>query len=246
MQTNSDSVPSSERVASGPFPESAPGSVSSPESIRQNDWEAFCGVDTMEDHWSRSVWAAGQETYFWYLTFDNPELSRAAEQCQLELGAVGLDHVPSDGLHLTLSKIGNADRVRTDQIGAIVEAARNELALIKPFDLSVGPLAGSRGAIRFSVSPWSEILDIHRAATSATLDVIPDLRIADTKSFRPHIGIAYSNRRQTAKPLISSVSRLRDLTPIDVRVESVEIVRLRRESNAYRWTNVESFQLGSS
>lgn len=229
-----------------PFPVSAPTSFSSHESICQNDWDAFRGLDHMENHWTRSAWSAGQETYFWYLTFTDPKLSDMAERCQHGLGRSGLDWVPVDGLHTTLLKIGGSSHIGEDQIRTIAEVAKQGLSQIEPFDLAVGPLAGSGGAIRFSMSPWTEILRVHQTARAATLKELPDLTIADTEYLRPHLGIAYSNRRQPAEPLVSKVSQLRSIAPVAVRVESVQIVRLRRESNTYRWQDVELLRLGST
>ncbi|MET8424512.1 hypothetical protein [Nocardia sp. NPDC004860] len=64
------------------FPAAAPASPASHESIRQNDWEAFQDVDFMENHWGRNQAAADDESYYWYLTFDDPRLSAIAESCQ--------------------------------------------------------------------------------------------------------------------------------------------------------------------
>ncbi|MFB8007525.1 2'-5' RNA ligase family protein [Nocardia sp. NPDC056000] len=246
MQTSHDSEPLNDPAKSGPFPASMPGSITSHESIRENDWDAFRGIDYMENHWTRSVWSADQETYFWYLTFDDQALSQMTERCQRELGVVELDFVPIDGLHITLLKIGNRDQIAEGDISAIADCAQKGLGKVEPFELTVGPLAGSHGAIRFSVSPWSEILAIHETVRAATLSVLPHLKTAETQNLRPHLGIGYSNRRQRAEPLISKVSQIRDISPVTVRVDTAKLVRLRRESSAYRWHDVAALELGSN
>lgn len=198
----------------------------------------------MENHWSRGAWSADQETYFWYLTFSDEELAEKTEQIQTGLDIGGLDFVPLDGLHITVLKIGNRDGVTAEEIQAIADSAKKKFDELEPFQLEVGPLAGSRGAVRFSVSPWSELVELHRIARAATLEVLPDLEIADTAAFRPHLGIGYSNRHQPAEPLISKISKLRDSSPVRVYVDSVRIVRLRREEHAYRWDDVATIELG--
>ncbi|MGX1805185.1 2'-5' RNA ligase family protein [Nocardia sp. NPDC055321] len=247
MQTSQDS----EQPKNGPakataFPRSAPRSLSSDEAISKNDWEAFRGIENMENHWTRSVWATDQQTYFWYLTFEDPALATMAASCQDSLDPDGLDFVPVDGLHMTLLKIGNDDLVTHDEIYALADVAKEMLSHIEPFDLSVGPLAGSRGAIRFSASPWSQLFELHQIARTATLTALPNLSPAATALFRPHVGIGYSNRNQPAKPLIDQVSQLRTIAPVKICVDAVRIVKLRRESSAYRWDDVATLGLGAN
>ncbi|MGV9838908.1 2'-5' RNA ligase family protein [Nocardia niigatensis] len=225
------------------FPAAAPASPASHESIRENDWEAFQDVDFMENHWGRRQDAVDHESYYWYLTFDDPKLSAVTESCQETLDADSLDWVPLDGLHLTMLRIGSTDQVTEAAIQAIANAAKTDLNAVRSFPLTIGPLAGSRGAVRFSVAPWSELLDLHRIARTATAEVLPEAVIAETDNFRPHLGIGYSNRRQQAEPIISKVCQLRGIPPVSVHVDTIRIVRLRREGRTYRWRDVVAIDL---
>ena len=56
-----------------------------------------------------------------------------------------------------------------------------------------------------------------------------------TESFRPHLGIAYSNSIRPAAPIAAQVAELRDRPSIPLPIGHVDLVELRREYAAYRW-----------
>ncbi|WP_411999225.1 2'-5' RNA ligase family protein [Nocardia sp. CWNU-33] len=106
---------------------------------------------------------------------------------------------------------------------------------MKPFDLSIGPLAGSRSAVRFSVTPWDELHGVHRRVREATAAYRPPGRLAQTAEFRPHVGIGYINRAQRAASLIEDIAILRNLPVVEVHIDAIHLVELRREGRQYRW-----------
>lgn len=220
-----------------PFPLLQPASTSDASAIRDNDWTAFRQLHDLCDHWSLKSWAPGESSYYWYLTFDDPALNDLAERCQKSLADDGLDAVPLDGLHLTLLSVGRTQDVSAEQLAAIADAARARLSTFAPFDLDVGPLAGSRSALRFSVTPWDRLLELHHLLREATSTHRPSSRLAETAELRPHLGIGYINRPQNAAALIGDIAALRDLPPVTVRVSKVELVELRRDGRQYRWTD---------
>lgn len=231
---------------SGTFPPALPTSLSDRRSIRENDWAAFRTVPQMIDHWGRRDWPADHETYFWYLTFHDPELVELVRRCNDKLNLDGIDFVPLDGLHVTMLRIGDLDEIKDEDIQSLTDEAKSKLDEVKPFKLEVGPLAGSRGAIRFTVSPWTELFHLHRAIRKSTRQVLPSIPLASTENFRPHLGIGYSNQRQDAEPIIKQISTIRDLNTVTVQVDSIKIVKLRRESQAYRWNDVATLELGAN
>ncbi|MET8871277.1 2'-5' RNA ligase family protein [Nocardia sp. NPDC004604] len=218
-----------------PFPLLGPTSTSEPSIIRSNDWSAFRGLTALHDHWTLKEWAPSRSVYYWYLTFSNPVLAELASECQRRLGADGLDHVSLDGLHLTVLSIGDTDQVSDCTLTRLIDLARRRLAGVKSFDLSIGPLSGSRSAIRFSVTPWDPLLDLHRLLRECTVAARPNMQLAETSEFRPHLGIAYINKQQMANSLVDSVRQLRDLAPVPVRVDNVHLVELRRDGKQYVW-----------
>ncbi|MFQ6394228.1 2'-5' RNA ligase family protein [Nocardia sp. KC 131] len=231
-------------TSKSPFPLLQPASTFEADAITGNDWSAFCNLPTLHDHWTMKPWSPGQAGYYWYITFDDRRLRDLVAQCQATLAHDGIDPVPLDGLHLTLLNVGKVDKVSADQLSGVVTAVRASMAEVKPFDLSVGPLAGSRSAVRFSVTPWDALLDVHQRVREATAAYQPSSRLAQTSEFRPHLGVGYINRTQGAAPLIEDVAALRDLPAAEVRIDAIHLVELRRHGRQYRWDDRAVVALG--
>ncbi|APE34011.1 hypothetical protein BOX37_08540 [Nocardia mangyaensis] len=232
----------------GPFPRHLPDSTADPEAIARNDWEAFAEIEYLRDHWSVKQWSPGRTGYYWYLTFDDPDLVGFAAERRRGLGLTGLDAVPPDGLHITIRGVGDTTAVPDEHVDALVSSARERLSDVKPFDLTIGPLAGSRSAIRFSVAPWDPLLDVHRVLSACSGEVSPDPAARDVPGspsrFRPHLGIAYNNTDRAAAAVIAAVAAQRTPERISVRVDTVELVVLRREGRCYRWDTRAAIALG--
>ncbi|WP_369024014.1 2'-5' RNA ligase family protein [Nocardia cyriacigeorgica] len=216
------------------FPAAMPSSTADRAVIHANDWAAFSGLERLQNHWELKAWPTGHRAYYWYLTFDDARLAALARKCQDFLSDDGLDPVPHDGLHITLLGIGDAAEVSGHRLNELVAAAEEQLAGFAPFELVVGPLAGSRSAVRFSVAPWDPLLELHRLLFDCTARFRPDLQPGPTH-FRPHLGIGYLNAPRPAKDLVETVAALHALPPVQVDVDTVELVELRREGRAYRW-----------
>ncbi|RSS82535.1 2'-5' RNA ligase family protein, partial [Streptomyces sp. WAC02707] len=103
-------------------------------------------------------------------------------------------------------------------------------------------LAGSRGAVRFSLTPWRPMIHLH-AALSTVGDQARIPGGSPTSSFRPHLGIAYNNQARPAAPVVDAVAPLRSLPPAALDITSVELVELRRQDRTYRWRTVHSAPL---
>ncbi|MER6010174.1 2'-5' RNA ligase family protein [Streptomyces bluensis] len=225
------------------FPAEPPENLDDPACIAEHDWVAFSALEEMTDHWSRPGWSDGARAYYWMLTFPgSPELADLAVTCQDELTALGLDPVPADGLHLTLARIGARDAVTRRQLEALAQTAARELP--GAFTLRIVPLAGSRGAVRFSVGPWAPLVHLHAALLHAGRS--EDLSSREpTALFRPHLSIAYNNRRRPAAPVTAAVAYLRSLASVAVEVADVQLVELRRDGATYRWDVLESLPLAA-
>lgn len=235
-------------TSSGPFPRYLPDPTSNPEAIARNDWEAFVELEHLRDHWSVKQWAPGRTGYYWYLTFDDPALVDFAVEHQRSLGLTGVDAVPSDGLHITVRSVGDTTAVLDEQVDVLVSLARERLSDVKPFDLTIGPLSGSRSAIRFSVAPWDPLLDLYRILSACSNELSPEHAprdVPDSSSrFRPHLGIAYNNTDRAAADVIAAVAALRGPERVSVRVDTVELVILRRDGRCYRWDTHAAIPLG--
>ncbi|WP_369199620.1 2'-5' RNA ligase family protein [Streptomyces sp. PU-14G] len=227
------------------FPSSPPADLDDHELIVKNDWYAFAALERMTDHWARPGWSDGRRAYYWMLTFsDCPRLLSHAQRCQNELADLGMDPVPDDGLHVTMVRIGDTSQVTNDQLHRLTDlAARLPLAA---FRFRATPLAGSRGAIRYSLSPWGPLIRLHAVLSAIGRQTgVPGGK--PTAAFRPHLGIQYNNRDRPAAPVIASVAHLRTLPPVHLDITSVDLVELRRargEQRAYRWDVQRRIPLG--
>ncbi|WP_338686552.1 2'-5' RNA ligase family protein [Streptomyces acidiscabies] len=224
------------------FPSEPPADPYDPAVIAAHDWAAFSTLDELTDHWSRPGWADGNCAYYWMLTFpDDRRLTALVGHCQEELAPLGLDPVPLDGLHITLARVGTPDDVPSGQLDGLAQEA--EALLPAAFSVRAMPLAGSRGAVRLSLGPWEPLLRLHHALVEAGRGV----GLASGKptfAFRPHLSLAYNNRRRPAAPVIETVSRLRVLPAVELFLPAVQLVELRREGRTYRWEVHKDITLG--
>jgi 2'-5' RNA ligase len=224
------------------FPPDPPNSLTDPIEIARNDWAAFSRLETLANHWERPAWPDGAQAYYWLLPLGAvPELRSQAQACQEALASVSdLDAVPRDLLHLTLYRVGPADSVTDEQLTGIAEAAAKRLESVEPMNLFIGPLAGSSGAIRFSVAPWSRLVGVRDELVRATRNVLGG---NSNTGWRPHVSIAYNARSRAAAPILDRVRELRRHPPIEAVVTDIELVKLTRTGRVYRWTTVHRLTL---
>ncbi|MFB7084820.1 2'-5' RNA ligase family protein [Streptomyces sp. NPDC056296] len=131
-------------------------------------------------------------------------------------------------------------RASPGRLDDVISAATPRLPAA--FRLRAVPLAGSRGAVRLSVAPWIPVPALHAALGEAmTPPGLPPRK--PTALFRPHLSLAYNNRSRPAAPVFEAVTALRDLPPVDLPVQEVRLVELRREGRCYRWDVVKSLSL---
>ena len=225
------------------FPPVPPSDLDRPETIIANDRVAFERLDLMKDHWDRDRWTEGYRAYYWMLTFpDDVHLVKTARRCQEALAPLDMDNIPDDGLHITMTRIGEARDIGRAEIGSLAAAARS--ALPAPFVIHAHPLTASRGAARLTVTPWTPLVRLHEAVTAANERAgFPGGR--PTSQFRPHLAIAYNNRERPAVELAPFLEPMSSFSSVALRVTSIDIVELRREDAAYRWDVIHALQLSN-
>lgn len=225
------------------FPADPPQDLDDASVIVAHDWAAFCGAERLINHWERPGWPPGHTAYYWMLTFrEQQELIDAASYCQRRLAGLALDLTPPDGLHVTMAKVGDTAEVRPSEVRELVRRCRT--AVPEAFSVSAHPLAGSRGAVRFSLTPWTPLVRLHEALTTTGQTVgVPGGK--PTAVFRPHLGIAYNNHDRAAAPVIERVAALRARPAVTVRVEHIDLVKLRCEGAQYRWDVLHRVPLAS-
>ncbi len=223
------------------FPSSIPPDLDDPAVIAAHDWAAFAEVESMINHWKRPGWTATTRAYYWMLTFKHATaLIDQARHCQEAVRNLRFDAIAEGGLHLTLGRVGLTTEVPADVLDRVVESAGARR--LSAFRAHVLPLTASRGAIRYSVAPWTPLFDLHASLSEACAQAGVALG-KPTLSLRPHIGIAYCNRAMDAHPVRDAILPLRRLPPVRVEIDRVEMVELRREEAAYRWGTVHQLPL---
>ncbi|MFI0218235.1 2'-5' RNA ligase family protein [Streptomyces lydicus] len=223
------------------FPPAPPPTLVDASVIAGHEWAAFGKVSEMVNHWDRPGWTASTRAYYWMITFPGASaLIQRARQCQQALRSLAFDDIAEDGLHLTLGRIGSSSEVSLDQLDRLIASV--QVAASLPISLQAVPMTASRGAIRFSVAPWTPLIDLRIVLAEAGDSAGLPLR-KPTSGFRPHIGISYCNRAVPAATVREVVRPLRALDAVEVEVKQVHIVELRREPSAYRWEVVRTLDL---
>ncbi|MFB6397054.1 HAD-IA family hydrolase [Polymorphospora lycopeni] len=130
------------------------------------------------------------------------------------------------------------------QANRIVTEARPHLSRIPPFTITIGPLAGSAGAVRFSVGPHEPVLRI-RAAVRAAVAAVRGAENVPMRSttYVPHVGIAYNNSQVDAQPVRQRVRGLRSEPPVTTLINTIDLVELRREERRYAWRTLHRIPL---
>jgi hypothetical protein len=211
-----------------------------------SDWKAFKSLTHMKNHWDRPPWWPGRQAYYWYLTFSsNSELRSLSEHCQRVIEAPYLDLVPLDDLHMTICRVGFEDELGPDELDAVVATASEKFQSMSPFEILIGPLAGSAGAISFSVAPLEPVQKVREALQSATA-VGRDQNATAKNSFRPHVGIAYCNSIVPISEIAPKIQPLRDLPRVQARIQSASLVLLTRGEQSYRWSPATDVSLRAS
>ncbi|WP_258017398.1 2'-5' RNA ligase family protein [Streptomyces noursei] len=194
----------------------------------------------MVDHWDRPGWTNTTRAYYWLLTVTSQQLRDQARYCQEQVRHLGLDEIAQDGLHLTMGRVGLREEIELPTLRDLATAASHDAP--PAADIHAIPLTASPGAIRYSIAPWTPLTELYTHLSSAALQVGLPSR-DDPDRFRPHIGIAYSNKHRPADEVREAIEPLRALPVVPVRVEHVHLVELRREPGAYRWNAIHAVPL---
>ncbi|MEU6229873.1 2'-5' RNA ligase family protein [Streptomyces sp. NPDC047042] len=224
------------------FPVAPPPDLDDPGSITAHDWRAFDTLTEMQNHWQRPGWTSSTRAYYWLLTIsDEPAFVAQARRCQDAVRHLqAFDLIDSESFHLTLGRIADANTV--DE-ALLFRLAENVQAIAPAaFTLSALPLTGSRGALRYSVAPWSPIVGLLQLLVAASASCgLPHMK--SSSRLRPHIGIGYCGRKLPAEPVHEAVRPLRSLPPTELLIDHVDLVEMRREGASYRWRVVHTVDL---
>lgn len=222
-------------MCEGPAADSVGTFEADPTSV-VNTADRFWQLEWLHNHWSRP---GGSRSWQWYLTFEDcPRLHALARRCQAAVASPYYDLIPPDGLHLTLCRIAAVDELTAEQATEVSAVATRACAALAPFDISIGRLGGTSGALGFAVDSSEQLRQLRDILHEATRSAVPDLRPPESE-FEPHVSIAYCNSDGVpAAPVIAAVKNLQTLPPVTTTVREALIVLLERRERAYVWRSV--------
>jgi 2'-5' RNA ligase len=221
------------------------GKAQLPDSVTSEDVERFRNIPWLHDHWSRS---GSRRAYYWYLTFEHcADLHSLARRCQEAISFPYYDLTPPGDLHLTLDRVAFDDDVSTGVLGDITAAAILACQQVSAFEITIGPLGGTAGAIGFSASPGERLKRLRDKLRAATLSVYPDAPVGHSE-FHAHVAIAYANSDNVpAADAVAAVEKLNATvrTDVKVKVAAGTLVVLEQRSRSYAWEAVSRIPLAS-
>ncbi|WBC00116.1 2'-5' RNA ligase family protein [Solwaraspora sp. WMMA2080] len=164
-----------------------------------------------------------------------PALTAMAAHCQEQLRDLPhLDLVPTASLHITMQRLAFTDEAAPDVAAAVVNDVRRRCVGFSPIPIEIGPLAGSPGAVRFSVGPPEPVRRLRDLIRESIAEVCGPAALPERAGgFVPHVSIAYHNTSADAQSLIRRVASLRHLRPVAAVIQSADLVELRREGHQY-------------
>jgi 2'-5' RNA ligase len=203
--------------------------------------ERFRKIQRIHNHWSRP---AAPRSYYWYLTFEQfPQLHSLTAECQKAISFPYYDLTPVSELHLTLDRIALDGDITPEQLKEIEAIAMRTCQKIQPFNITIGYLSGTAGAIGFTAYPTQSIRILRDAFRAATLSVYPDAPVRDS-GFHPHVTIAYGNSDDVpATDVIAIVEELNATASVGVTITEGVLVSLERRPRSYAWQAISRIPL---
>ena len=192
----------------------------------------------MRDHWVwRPEWTPERTCLYWYLTFQEDEITSAVGEPALEevRRTAWLDAIPPRWCHVTLTDIGFADELEASEVRRVGDAVARSVAGEHRLPLVLGPVQAYRSALVLATGPLSRLRGIRRAVRRATSNVLRD-RHADVHRylFWPHVSLGYVNRSVDTRTVDRFLGRLPD---VDARIEvgALTLAAVTRRDRHYQW-----------
>ena len=203
-------------------------------------------AEQVRNHWWwRPGWRQGRSFYTWHLTFaGQPAVARVARHYHAILRELpGVDAVPVEWLHLTMQGLGFTDELTADQVDEAVAAARERLAKLSPFELTLGPVRVDPEALLLEAKPAEAVRELRLAIRAGIADAWGADRLpeADTP-FSPHISVGYINTDGPAEPFISAL----DASPATGQavVREAQLIVINRDTRMYTWKPYVAARIG--
>jgi len=206
--------------------------------------DRFRKLRHLTNHWARP---GGPRAYYWYLTFENAvQLHDLAARCQQAISLPHYDLTPRQGMHLTLDRVAYEKDTTPDDLRALTAAAVKACADIPAFDLTIGGLGGTSGAIGFEAGPHEPTTHLRDTLRAAALAAHPRATPRGT-GFHAHVAIAYCNTDGVpADQTVAALGQLGTLPRVTVTITEASLVLLERGPRAYLWHTVARIPLATA
>ena len=202
----------------------------------------------MIDRWqSRAEPAPGEGLIYWHVLVghDPGVLTLAAEARRRLAPFPGLHMTPPAWLHMTVMIAGASDQVSADQIEEMTAVAARQLANVPPVTMSIGKILYHPEAIMLAARPADALLPVLKAAQEATRKVTGSDGCSGSKlPWTPHVTLAYSTAKQSAKPIISALGG--SLPERQVQLTEVSLVNQRGPERDWDWNVEATIRLGET
>jgi 2'-5' RNA ligase len=160
-------------------------------------------------------------------------------------GFPSLDVLRTDELHMTIQGIGFTDAVRDDDVSAIIEATRIELAKLPRETIEARAPHVDSETVQVAVQPVAAVRELRlalRRGIAAVWNDVPE----SMDGFGPHVTLAYSNAESDRRQEIEEAVHGIDSTPARFEVSALSLIRLNRDNAAYEWSEVATVPVGSA
>jgi hypothetical protein len=173
--------------------------------------------------------------YTWHFTFDNQaDLHTLVDAYQERLaGLPGMDLIPRQWLHLTTQGVGFTDEVPDADLEAVIDAARERLAVGRRVTVSLGPAVVDPEVIRLEVQPADALTPVRRAIRDAIATARGPEHLTESDDWTSHVSVAYSNSDGPMEPYIKALDP--PLAPVSVEIADVQLIVLGRDEHLYEW-----------
>jgi 2'-5' RNA ligase len=210
-------------------------------SVALEELEHFRNIRWLRNHWSRPI---RPRSYYWYLTFENcPQFQSLVRACQRAISFPYYDLLPLRELHLTLERIGPDRDITQQRLGAIEAAAIRACGGMPSFNVTIGYLGGTRGAIGLAVHPAQPVRELRDTLRAVTLSTYPKAHVRGSE-FHPHVAIAYANSDDVpTTEAIAAVEKLNPKAQVGVTITHATLVLLERRPRSYEWQVVSRIPL---
>jgi 2'-5' RNA ligase len=103
-------------------------------------------------------------------------------------------------------------------------------------------------AVYLPASPGEPLRALRAAVKAGITEALGPERLHHApehpRGYRPHVSIAYSNRRQPPRPIVEALSRVQP-APVTAVISEVSLLEFHRDRRMYEWVSAEPLPIGT-